>query len=208
MVLQRSPHFMVLAFGYLLGLALFSRLPEEIPPSWTTSNDVVVWIGRPIAAFLLPTAAAITFFMLRPLCTSDALHAYDAIMLRIVLFLMAVHTTVLAGMAGLLWGRPWAARIVPVLLGSVLIGVGNLLPRTRPNLVIGIRTSQTLSDRALWTRTHRLAGYIVVTMGVLILVAGLVAPQPVGSRMSLMVGPFAVLSIPFLLLYSRKHVRA
>jgi uncharacterized membrane protein len=54
---------------------------------------------------------------------------------------------------------------VTVLFGAVLISVGNLLPRLRPNAVFGIRTARTLTDRAVWIQTHRLAGYVVVAVG-------------------------------------------
>src|SRR5437773_3497585 len=51
-----------------------------------------------------------------------------------------LHATVLAGLLGMLRGQEWAAQIVPLMLGSTMISVGNLLPRTRPHLAIGIRT--------------------------------------------------------------------
>jgi uncharacterized membrane protein len=128
-------------------------------------------------------------------------------MFRFVLFVTGVHATMLIGLLGVLSGQAWAARIVPVLLGSVLIGIGNLLPRTRPNLAFGIRTSQTLTDRALWIRTHRLAGYIAVVLGSMIVVAALTAPEPIGSRMALLVGPVGLCSIPALVLYARRSAR-
>lgn len=58
---------------------------------------------------------------------------------------------------------------MPALLGLPLIGIGNLLPRTRPNLAIGIPATGTLADRELWTRIHRTAGYLVVALGGVIL---------------------------------------
>lgn len=213
----RSRHYTVITAGYVLGAALFSRLPEQIPPSWSVSGHDTVWLGRPMVAFLLPTAAAVTYALLRGLCirhpieganTPKVLVTYDAIMLRVMLFLMGVHATVLVGLLGLLWGREWAARIVPVLLGSAMIGIGNILPRTRPNLAIGIRTSRTLSDPALWVRTHRIAGYMIVALGLVILLAGIAVPAPLGPRMSRLVEPAAVLGIPVLVLYARRYVSA
>src|SRR5262245_38050291 len=119
-------HIVVIGAGYGLGAAaLTAGLPEEkfSPPY--------------ITAFLLPTAAALIDTGLRRLVVRDpagldathALAAYDAIMLRVVLFLMGVHATVLAGLLGLFSGRAWAAQIVPVMLGATMIGIGNLLPR-------------------------------------------------------------------------------
>lgn len=195
-------HFIVIGIGYILGAAVFSRLPHQIP--------------RPMVAFLLPTAALVTFALLRQLGARDLsedrsrdfLLTYEAIMFRFVLFLTGVHATILAGLLGFLSGREWAARIVPMLLGAFLIGVGNLLPRTRPNLAIGISTSGTRSDRALWMRTHRVAGYLVVALGLVILLAGLAVPAPVGPRMGRLIEPAVLFGVPALVLYSRRKIRA
>jgi len=43
-----------------------------------------------------------------------------------------------------------------------------LLPRTRPNLLIGIRTTRTLEDRELWARIHRTCGYLAVGFGIVV----------------------------------------
>ena len=210
----RTPHVLVIVAGYVLGATLYSGLPEQIPPSWKVSGLGTLWLGRPMVAFLLPTAAAVTYALLRGLCirhpiegahSSAVLATYDAVMLRFTVFLVGVHATVLGGLVGILWGRKWAAQIVPVLLGLTMIGIGNLLPRTRPNLAIGIRTSRTLCDRGLWMHTHRIAGYTIVALGFVIVVAGITVPPPVGPAMILLVAPAAVLGIPVLVFCFKKH---
>jgi len=186
---------LVLAAGYALGgFALWSGL------------------SAPMAAFLLPTALAITNALLRGLCMkhpvgesspATVLPIYDAIMLRFTLFMMAVHAAVLFALLGAFSAREWAARIVPMMLGATMISVGNLLPRTRPNLAIGIRTRRTLADRAAWIRTHRLAGYVSVASGVVIALSAITIPKPVGTGMVLVVGPCALVGTWLLLVMSR-----
>jgi uncharacterized membrane protein len=202
MRVTRSPHTLIVVAGYGLGAAVYAALPDEAP------------LARPMAAFLLPTAAAVTYAMLRQLCarhpveranTDLTLATYDALMLRFLLFLMGVHATVLIGLTGLLRDRHWAARIVPVLLGLAMIGIGNLLPRTRPNLAIGIRTARTLADRAQWGHTHRIAGYAVVALGFLVLIAAIALPPPMGPAMILVAAPAAALGIPVLLFWFKRH---
>jgi uncharacterized membrane protein len=198
----RSPQNLVILAGYGLGAAaLAAGLPEQIPPSWVGPGNDPFWLGGPMVAFLLPTTLAITDVLLRWLLVrhpieepdpTSALAIYDAIMLRFMVFVMGVHAAVLAGVLGLLQGRVWAARIVPVMLGITLISVGNLLPRTRPNLVIGIRTRRTLADRPLWIRTHRSTGYLVVLLGVVIVLSALALPAPFGPGMILLAGPVAI----------------
>jgi immunity protein, SdpI family len=210
-------HSAVLA-GYALGaVALYWRLPSEIPPSWTGPSGDVTWLGATMVAFLLPAATAVIDALLRGLClrhpidqhnTANALSVFDAIMARVAVFVLGVHAVVLAGLIGLLAGQEWAAQIVPLMLGITLISVGNLLPRTRPNLATGIRTQRTLSDRACWIRTHRHVGYLVVACGIVVVLSALAVPKPVGPGMILLVGPVALVGTWLLLRLQRRHAHA
>jgi uncharacterized membrane protein len=204
----------VVAAGYVLGgFALYLGLPEQVPPSWTVSASRTLWLGGPMVAFLLPTAVAITDFLLRGLCVKhpvdepnslNVLAMYDAVMLRFTIFVMGVHGAVLLAVLGLLSGRRWAAQLVPLMLGFTMISIGNLLPRTRPNLAIGIRTHLTLSDRALWMRVHRWAGYMVVASGAVIVLSAITVPRPIGPAMILLVGPAALTGTCLLIRFARK----
>jgi uncharacterized membrane protein len=208
--------FVVLA-GYILGgFALYRGLPEPVPPSWTVSAQRTLSLGTPMVAFLLPTAAALTDFLLRHLITRpddepnpvNVLAIYEAIMLRVTVFVMGVHGAILLAILGLLSGRKWAAQVVPLMLGFTMISIGNLLPRTRPNLAIGIRTRLTLSDRALWIRVHRSAGYMLVGCGTVVVLSAITVPRPVGPGMILVVGPAALVGTWLLVRFSRKHAHA
>lgn len=213
-----STRTFVVVAGYVLGgFALFWGLPENVPPSWTVSAGRTLWLGGPMVAFLLPTAVAITDFLLRGLSvkqpvdepnSQNVLAIYDAIMLRFTVFVMGVHGAVLLAVLGLLSGRRWAAQLVPLMLGFAMISIGNLLPRTRPNLAIGIRTRLTLSDRALWMRVHRWAGYMVVAGGAVIVLSAMTVPRPIGPGMVLLVGPAALAGTCLLLWLSRKREHA
>jgi uncharacterized membrane protein len=201
----RSAHHLVIVAGYVLGaLALYWGLPTEP-------------LGAPMVAFLLPTAAAVTDLLLRRLCVQHpvdeagarhVLTIYDAIMLRFGIFVMGVHGAVLLAMLGLLSGQTWAAQIVPLMLGFTLMSIGNLFPKTRPNLAIGIRTRRTLSDRALWIRTHRFAGYLAVACGAVIVLSAIAVPRPVGPGMILIVGPAALAGTGLLVRLSGKRANA
>jgi uncharacterized membrane protein len=202
--------------GYALGAAaLSSPLPAEIPPSWTGAGGNVIWLGGPMVAFLLPTAIAVIDSLLRGLCVTDPIdsdsaanqvHLFDAIIARIALFVLGVHAAVLAGLLGLLSGRDWTARIVPLLLGATMIAVGNLLPRVRPNIAIGIRTRRTLSDRACWMRTHRRAGYLIVAAGVVVALSAIAVPKPLGPGMILAIGPAVLVGAWLLPRLQRREV--
>jgi uncharacterized membrane protein len=143
-----------------------------------------------VLAFTLPVAAAAIYFILRGLWSEigtdrdahrEVETTHRAIAIRVVLFVMALQvlvTLVMFDGGGIEWIRPWAPRLVIVFFGTAFIAVGNLLPRTRPNLALGIRTSRTLSDRPFWIRLHRVCGYLSVALGLVIVVAGVSLSGP------------------------------
>jgi uncharacterized membrane protein len=130
---------------------------------------------------------------------------YDAIVFRVVLFIGALHGTVLTGLLGRgLVDRtgPIVPRLAPVLLGAGLITIGNLLPRVRPNVAIGIRTSRTLRDRDAWLRANRTAGYVAVALGFAIVAAALLVPP--GPRIAAVVGGIGMLAVIMLVAWTWK----
>jgi len=174
----------------------------------------VAGFAWPLIAFTLPVAAATTYLILRTLWGEigsdrdghrEAEATHRAIAIRLVLFVVALHVLVMLNMSGVAWLRLWGPRLVVVLFGSVFIAIGNLLPRTRPNLALGIRTASTLNDRQFWIRLHRTCGYVSVALGVVIVVAGLAFSGPMIGQV---VGAAAFGSVAALLVTYRRQRRA
>jgi uncharacterized membrane protein len=182
-----------IAVGYLAGVAAYSSLPGP----YLAGREFA--FARPAIAWFLPTTAVVVCGLFGVLWRRDPLRrengtvegTFDAILFRLVLFLIALHALILVNLVGLMPGRGVAGRSVLVLFGLLLIGVGNLLPRTRPNIILGLRTARTLTDRALWIRMHRLGGYLLVALGAIVVVAGALLSGPM---MHAVVGPCALFS--------------
>ena len=199
--------------GYVAGASVYPAIPK---PYCGPQCDIS--IGRLLIAFLLPTATLLLPLLLNALWTRDpvrdrneeAERVYQGIVLRVELLILGVHIAVLMAFATALRSDviQLLARLVPMMFGIAVVSIGNVIPRSRPNLVIGIRTRHTLSDRAVWMSTHRIAAYIAVACGLAIAVAPLGLGVPVGSRMILLVGPIALISIPALVVYSNRKARA
>jgi len=129
-----------------------------------------------LIAFALPATAAVIYVTFRPLWRntvgpSEVAATYKAITLHAVFFVLVLYSLALATLANVPGVRPIAPRAVAVLVGVFFVGIGNLLPRTRPNLLIGLRTARTLDDRELWARMHRTCGYLAVGFGVVVALA-------------------------------------
>jgi uncharacterized membrane protein len=177
-------YVVVIAAAYLASAAVYSRIPEAY-----CGPGCSMVLARPLIAFVLPTAVAVVVGLLGLLWRLDPIRDRDAhiestygtILLTTVCLILGVHATVLFTLTTGLHrdAVQLAARGVPVMLGLTLIVIGNLLPRLRPNIVIGIRTSRTLTDRAAWAQANRAAGYAAVGSGGSFLLAGLLPTLPV-----------------------------
>jgi len=198
----------VLVTGYLAGLVAYPRLLGQFLDVRPTARILV--------AFTLPTTALVIDRLFRSLWAHDRVRSdngafeatYHAIILRVLVFVVALQVVVmivLTGAGGTLVVRIAAGRAVIVMLGAGLITIGNLLPRTRPNIAVGVRTARTLSNRALWQHVHRAGGYATVALGIVTAAAGLVlARDSVGP----VVGAAALSAIATVFISYRRHARA
>jgi hypothetical protein len=64
-------------------------------------------------------------------------------------------------------------RGATVLVGALLVGVGSVMGRMRPNAVMGVRTPWTLASQAAWDASHRLGGWLFIAIGALLALGGL-----------------------------------
>lgn len=60
-------------------------------------------------------------------------------------------------------------------LGVLFLLIGNQLGKSRSMYMIGLRTPWTLASEEVWIKTHRLAGKLMVTAGLLIVIAAFLA---------------------------------
>lgn len=95
--------------------------------------------------------------------------AYSIMRLSVVLLLAALYALVQLWIHGI---RLDVSVVVPVLVGALLIVLGNLMGKLRPAWFVGIRTPWTLSSKLSWTRTHWLGGWLFVLVGLALVASG------------------------------------
>ena len=131
-------------------------------------------------AFSLPTAVLVIYLLFRSLWRHDRIRTgngafeatYHAIVFRTMLFVFAMHALLMLALTDamdVIGTHTWGKRVVVVMLGLTFMAVGNLLPRTRPNIAFGVRTARTLANAQLWQQVHRVSGYTTVALGAVIL---------------------------------------
>ena len=65
------------------------------------------------------------------------------------------------------------ATVVCLSVAGLFCVIGNFMGKIRPNWFIGVRTPWTLSSKMSWNKTHRLAGWLFLVMGISIAISGI-----------------------------------
>ncbi|WP_172194833.1 SdpI family protein [Saccharibacillus qingshengii] len=175
-VRSRKFSFALILVVLIVTLAVYPGLPHQlviqINDTGSPSNSAPKWIG----VWIVPIVMLILH-----LTRIDALRGVPganrrdgSLISAAVQFILA-----LAQIAGLLYnyGHPLLLKgLLPLVSGGLLILIGNLLFRTRPNVTFGIRSRWTLSDPRVWTATHRFAGLSFIAAGLLLILLAAVSP--------------------------------
>lgn len=168
-----------IALGF--SAAVYGRLPARIASHWDAQGIVNGEMSRAWGAWLMPVVLAIMAFVLPRIPAIDPRRenyakfrsSYDLVINASMTMVAALHVAML----GVALGWPISMeRLTPILVGSLFILLGNVMPRARPNWWFGIRTPWTLTNDRVWERTHRLGGWVFVIAGILLLLSALLAP--------------------------------
>lgn len=85
-----------------------------------------------------------------------------------------------------------------VFVGALFLILGNWLPKTRQNYAVGIKVPWTLDNELNWEKTHRLAGYLWMIGGIMMIIMGITTKAP---EIVVIVSIFIVVVIPILYSY-------
>jgi immunity protein, SdpI family len=188
----------LIVLGYLVGIAAYPFIP---------GNAIDHMRGaRAQIAFSLPTAILVIHLIFRSLWRHDRIRTgngafeatYHAIVFRTMLFVFAMNALLMLALTDamdVLGSHTWGKRVVVVMLGLTFMAIGNLLPRTRPNIAFGVRTARTLANTQLWLQVHRVGGYTTVALGAAILIAGLVVTNSTAGGFVLLAGLIAAIIV-------------
>ncbi len=159
----------------IAGMLCWPYASDHIPVHWNLQGQVDRYGGKFEGLLLLPLVTLGLYGLLRVLPAFDpgkenyksVLGTYDAIRLTVTLFLAAIYTV---GVLTALGYHVNMTTVVGLAMGLLFIVLGNVMGKIRPNWFVGVRTPWTLSSKLSWTKTHRLAGWLFILMGLFAIV--------------------------------------
>lgn len=155
---------------FVTAAVIWNQVPEQMPVHWNLAGEVDGYGGRFVGLLLVPLTTLGLYFLLLGLPYLDpgklnyAKFAKTYLMLRttMVVFMTVLYAVSIAPNFGWKFNM---SRVIFVLVGLLLASLGNWLGKIRPNWFVGIRTPWTLSSKLSWTKTHRVAGWLFIVMG-------------------------------------------
>ena len=178
---------LILAAPFCIAALLWTKLPDRMPIHWGINGQMDGYASKGVATLLLPCVNLAVAVLVMILPRFDPKFAgYDdetktslrrtfaAMRLAITLFLSLVA---LAVMVTPLYPAIHALSVIFPGAGLLLMVLGNLMTKLRPNWFCGIRTRWTLESREVWTKTHRLGGRLMMAGGACILIFGVLLPM-------------------------------
>jgi uncharacterized membrane protein len=168
---------------------LYSVLPpgaEQVPVHWglkgspdrfASRDEAIALFGLLPAAWLLATLLFSAIASIEPLRTNAMkarrvfLTGWIGAQALLALVACGVALMTAASASGAASDSNLFVRVV-VAGGGVLVAfIGDALPKTRPNIVAGMRMHWTLTSDLAWEKTHRLAGWLFVLFGLWLVAA-------------------------------------
>lgn len=155
----------------IVTFSTFKYLPLEIPINWGF-NGIATYGSRNQIWFLasMPFVFGVLFMWLPRLDPRKSNLAkfkkhYFLFSIILVLFMSLIFFIILSesfnpGMINVM-------IVVNSLVGLLFTSIGVIMPKFSSNFFIGVRTPWTLSSEIIWQKTHKLAGIIWMTGGIL-----------------------------------------
>lgn len=163
--------------GYLL-------VPAEmlLPIHWGPSGEADAFWPRNTALLLAPVAVVVLSALLafvgmrvgRDHVTASK-HAFATVIPVMTGLMLAIQSSIV--LIGL--GYPdQMVRVITLCLGVMLILLGNVMPKTQPNAIAGVRLPWIMNDPALWRATQRLTGLLFLAGGMMLVICAMLVRQP------------------------------
>lgn len=166
---------------FVAAIAVWSFLPETIPTHWGVSGEIDAY-GSKWMIFLAPALSFLLTIGMYYLPKVDPKgdnikrsgKAYPVTMLLLNVIMVVVLTVTIFTSLGY---SLMVGKIVPGAIGVMFLFIGNYMPKIKPNYFFGIRLPWTLANETVWTKTHRVGGWVFLAFG-LFFILGIFLPSP------------------------------
>ncbi len=156
----------------VVGLVIWDKLPDQVPVHWNINGEVDGFATKIQAVFAMPLVLVAFHWIcvLGTLLDPKKQNINDK-MFTLVLWIIPVISLLCNSMvfATALGHKVSVEIIMPLFMGALFVVIGNYMPKCKQSYTMGIKLPWTLNDEENWNKTHRMAGFLWVIGGVIIM---------------------------------------
>lgn len=194
----------LIASLYVMGFAVYPRLPDMVPSHWNISGQVDGYMSKTAHVFFMPTVVLGLYMLLsiapvidpKPESYERFRGVYEAFRVIFVLIFSTLYMATTLYALGILVS---ISKLTMLIIGLMFIFLGNYMGKIRHNYTFGIKTPWTLANEEVWNKTHRISGPLWVIAG-FVWILSLFLEEKVGFFLS-MGSIFAVTIFGFIYSY-------
>ena len=163
---------LVMLLPILVGVLLWDRLPEQIATHFDFEGNPNGWSSKGFTVFGMPLFMLACQWIAVAATLSDPKHKNlsEKVFKIILWFIPMISLLLIFVTYGYELGYNTSGGTIAFgVMGILFLVVGNYLPKCRQNYTIGIKLPWTLHDEENWNHTHRMAGYLWICGGLLML---------------------------------------
>ncbi len=170
----------------LVTLTSFFFMPDTVPVHFNGNNQVDRW-GSKYELIILPCVILLIGIIVALVANhlkkneENGNNNYN-ILVTVGICLLAIfniltYVTLYFAFAGLQDNATVpidVLSLITLLLGFMIIVIGNIVPKAKMNSMLGLRTKWSMSSEEAWRKSQRFGGYAAIIAGLLIVVESLI----------------------------------
>lgn len=172
---------LIIIVAFLIGIAMYPSLPDEIPTHWNTEGEVDGTMPVLIGLFLLPAMMAVITGLLMVLPRFDPRYAryeefqgsYDGVIILLNLFLFVLFIITILWSIGI---EVPMNQVMSIMFAILMAGIAFFIRNVKQNWFGGIRTPWTMESEVVWNETHK-RGFRVFLVIALFCLLGIILPE-------------------------------
>jgi len=179
-ILAASAVMVILTF--VITLYVYQVLPQTMISHWGINGEANGFMPKEAGAWIVPIISIALLALLYYIPRLDPLKAniekfksaYHVLIAALCGFFLYLQVIMLAINLGT--NINMTQLLIPA-LGILFIVIGVILPMTKRNYFIGIRTPWTLHSDKVWDDTHRIGGRVFTVAGLIVFLSAFASPE-------------------------------
>ena len=192
----------------ILGIVYYSQLPAEVPIHWNAAGEVDGYAPKAMAIFGLPAFLFALEWVMYFVILNDPKKQNQSKVMRDLGFWCAPCIGLVVYPMTIFSALGHDVPVVTIALGLcglLFVVIGNYMPKTKQNYTIGIKLPWTLDDPENWYKTHRLASFVWVVSGIVLIGCAFVPKYAAWLTMVVILIAVLVPTVYSYLLYRKKQ---